>query len=464
MEKDWVVLRIDENRMWASLSIKMPEGEENFYFSPDFIEKYLKENGITAGIMRDNIEALSNCVAYGQEMVVARGKEPVNGRDGVYSYTVALEDAKNKPTINKDGSVDYYNSLKLAMVKEGEIFAVYEPATSGEYGYTIFSEMLSPVKGRELRPLRGRGFKVSEDNRTYTAVYSGRIFREAERIIIEKIYIVKGDLDVEQGNIKFNGDVEIKGDVRSGLTIETEGDIFVHGHVGGCSLIAGGNITIQRGIQGRDKCFIKSGGNVACSFIERCNIQAEGSIYADSIMDSDVFARQMVVVSSKKGLIVGANVTGIQGVIAKTAGNESCILTSITAGVSAVDMVRLSELSEKIVKIKSDMGLLERHMKNIDSLDGSKLTKEIENTRMKIIRAKVVLATELKEIQEQYNTLDEDIKKAKSEAKIHITGISYNEVRITIGRAVYLTKDSLKDIVYKNVNDKIVALPGSEAS
>lgn len=463
MEKDWVILKIDDQRMWASLTIKKPEGEENSYFSPDFIEKYLKENGITAGILRDNIEALANCVCYGQEVVVAEGKYPVKGRDGVYSYTVTLEDSKNKPTINPDGSVDYYNSLKLAMVEEGDVFAVYEPPTPGEYGYTIFSEMLPPIKGRELRPLRGKGFTISEDKRTYTASYGGRIFRQAERIIIEKIYVVKGDLDIEQGNIKFNGDVEIKGDVRSGLTIETDGDIFVHGHVGGCKLVAGGNITIQRGIQGRDKCFITAKGNVACSFVERCHIEAGGNVYADSILDADVLARQMVVVSSRKGLIVGANVTGIQGVVAKTAGNEACILTSITAGVMHEDIIKLSEQSEKIMKIKANVELLERNLKNIDSMDGSKVTKEIEAMRMKIIRAKVLLAAELKTLQDEHIFLNEEVNKAKKEARIHITGISYGEVKITIGRGTYLTKEALKDIVYKNVNDEIVAVPGSEA-
>ncbi len=463
MEKDWVVLKIDQQRMWASLAIKEPEGEENSYFSPEFIEAYLKENGITAGILRDNINALANQIAYGNEVIVAKGKEPVKGRDGVYSFTVTLEDAKSKPTINPDGSVDYYNSLKLAMVEEGDVFAVYEPATPGEYGYTVFSEMLPPVKGRELRPLRGKGFICSEDKRTYTAAFGGRIYRQEERIIIDKVYVVKGDLDIEQGNIKFNGDVEIKGDVRSGLTIETDGDIFVHGHVGGCNLMAGGNITIQRGIQGRDKCQITAKGNVACSFIERCNIFAEGNVYADSVLDADVCARQKVIVSSRKGLIVGANVTGVQGVEAKTAGNDTGVLTCITAGVMQEDIQKLSELTEKIAKLKTNVELLEKNLKTIEYMDGSKFTKDIEAMRMKIIRAKVLLVADLKNSQEEYKGLTEAVNKAKQEARVRITGVSYGDVRITIGRGTLLTTEPLKDIVYKNVNDEIVSLPGSEA-
>lgn len=462
MEKDWVILNIDSRRMWASLTIKKPEGEEAPYFSPDFIEKYLKDNGITTGIIKENIEALSDCVAYGQEVVVAKGKEPIKGRDGFYTYMVVLEDCKNKPTINSDGTVDYYNSLKLAMVEEGDVIAVYEPATKGEYGYTIFAEMLQPLKGKDLRPLRGKGFNVSEDKKTYTAAYGGRIFKQDERIVIEKIYIVKGDLDIEQGNIRFNGDVEIKGDVRSGLVVETEGDIFVHGHVGACTLVAGGSITIRKGIQGRNKCDIVAGRDVACSFVERCRIHANGNVYADSILDSEIVARETIKVCSKKGIIVGGILTGMQGIVAKNVGNDVGISTVLSAGVIHDDLLRLSEISEKIQKIKTDVELLDKNLKIYESLEGERRTKETEAVRMKILRAKVLEAAELKKLQDEYNTLEAEVNLARTEAVVKITGIAYADTKICIGRSSLVTKESFKDVVYKVVNDEIVQLSGGE--
>lgn len=462
MEKDWVVLKIDEKRMWASLTIKMPEGDEHPYFSPDFIENYIRGNGIKTGILRDNIEALANSVPYGEEVIVAKGKEPVKGRDGFYSYMVPLEDYKNKPTINHDGSVDYYNSLKLAMIEADQVFAVYSPPTGGEYGYTIFSEMLPPVKGKELRPLRGSGFYTDESRRTYKAKFGGRIFRQGERIVIEKVYVVKGDLDIEQGNIRFNGDVEIKGDVRSGLVIHTDGDIFIHGHVGGCSLAAGGSITIQRGVQGKDRCTITAGRDVACSFIERCRIKAEGNVYADSILDSEIIAKGKVIVSSKRGLILGGSVLGVQGVYAKTIGNEAGISTCITAGNIQEDIEELARMEERITRLKSDIQIFEKNQRVIDTMDGSRITREIETMRVKIIRAKVMLISDLKKIQQEYIILEDNMSRAKKEARICITGILYGNIRICIGRAWLVTTEAIKDIVFKNINNQIISLPGSE--
>ncbi len=47
---------------------------------------------------------------YGQEVVVAQGKEAVNGTDGHYIfYFDENYERDNKPTLREDGSVDYFN-------------------------------------------------------------------------------------------------------------------------------------------------------------------------------------------------------------------------------------------------------------------------------------------------------------------------------------------------------------------
>ena len=87
----------------------------------------------------------------------------------------------------------------------------------------------------------------------------------------------------------------------------------------------------------------------------------------------------------------------------------------------------------------------------------------MEAMRMYVVREKVLKVTELRTLQDEYNILDNEIDTARREAKIHITGIAHNELKICIGRASYLAKESLKDIVYRNINDEIVLIPGSDA-
>lgn len=462
MERDWVYLKIDDDRMRVALCIKIPEGEEAPHFSPEFIEAYLHENGITTGIDKNAIAMLSQYVEYGKDVVVARGKPPVNGKDGMYSFNVAMEDIKDKPDVNADGSVDYYNSLKLAMVKKDELIAVYIPPTPGEYGYTVFAEMLPPIKGRELRPLRGKGFTISEDGREYRASTNGRIYRDGERIIIENVYVVKGDLDIEKGNLNFNGDVEVSGDVRSGLTINADGNIYVHGHVGGCRLISGGKITIRKGIQGRNKCTIVAEGDVICSFMERCTINSGGDVYADSILDCDIAARNKVYVNSKKGMIVGGNISAMQGILAKHVGNELGVGTMLVAGVTPDHMREVAILTETLEKINANLELLDKSLKMYDRIPGSKCTKETEAIRTKILRAKVMEAARQKKFKERFEIVNQEIDKAKEEANVRITGVVYVGTRISMFGSVYTVNEDFKDVKYIYRNYQVEQLSGEE--
>ena len=456
MEKDWVVLKIDEQHMWVTLAIKKPEGEEHPVFSAEFIENYLKENGISYGIDHSAIQALSSYVAYEREVIVARGREAVDGKDGYFQYVISLEDVRDKPVINKDGSVDYYNSLKLAMLEADELFAVYMPPTEGEMGYTVFSEELPPIRGREQRPLQGRGFYISEDNREYRAKEAGRIFRKENKIIIESIYIVQGDLDIEKGNIKFNGDVEVKGDVRSGLKIEAGGDVFIHGHVGSCNIIAGGNITIKNGVQGRDKCIIMAKGDIACSFVERATVSAEGNVYADSLLDCHVAAKQTVSVCSKRGVIIGGDVYGMQGITAKECGNNKDVYTRLQIGVIPEYIRQLNEVNAKLKKLYEDIELLDRNMKICDSIEGCKRTKETEAIRMKIMRAKVILSAEKKVLEDEKELRQLDIERSKTEAVVHIKGTVYTNTLVHIGMGKYRVKDACKNVIFRHKNEDVI--------
>lgn len=457
MERDWVVLNIDEQRMWVGLTIKEPVGEEQLDFSVEFVESYLRDNGIKTGICKEAIEALVTNVRYGQEVIVAEGKPPVNGRDGFYQYLIPLEDAKAKPVVKKDGTVDYHNSLKLAMVEEQQLFAVYVPPTPGEYGYTVFSEMLPPVRGKELQPLKGKGFLYDEETREYRAEFAGRIYRDDGRIFVDKVYVVRGDVDMEQGNIEFNGDVEIKGDVRSGFSIVAAGNIYVQGHVGACQITAGKNITIKKGVQGHNKCDIHAGGDVTCNFLERCNVIAGGDFYATSVLDCEVVARGRVIVTSKRGHILAGNTIGMQGIVAREVGNETGVITVLQTGVTRDYVRRVSELRVNKTKVESELGILEKNLKIYDGMPGERRTKETEALRMKILRAKVIKATELKHIEDEMNEIITEIENAKKDATVTVHGIAHSGVRIYMGRDAFPVREDCRGVQYRLVGTDIKA-------
>ncbi|MDO5127001.1 MAG: FapA family protein [Eubacteriales bacterium] len=464
MENEMLDLRIDEKKMCATLTMYCPEGDNQALISMEEAERFLAEHGVVSGIKRDVLGVFLQYAKVGQEVVVAEGTQPGKGIDGHYEYKVEIEDDKKKPIVNPDGSVDYLNSLTLAMVEKGDLIAVYIPASEGEAGCNIFGEPIAPLKGREMPKLKGQGISPGEDGISYYADVSGHIHENDNgKLIIDPVYTVKGDLDTAQGNIKFNGDVEIKGDVRSGLTIETTGSIYIHGHVGGCTLCAGKDVTIRKGVQGREKCTISAGGNVVCSFVERCVIHAQGNIYADSIMTSEVTARKQVIVNSRKGQIVGGRILGSRGVIAKTVGNEAETDTILQSGFSEELIARVAELVAGKHKVNEQVSLIERNLTVYNSVGESKRTEETESVRKKLLNAKIQKVTEQKRIEEELERANEELRLIRDTGVVRVFGVSYAGLRVNIGKSWFELKEACRDVGFiLRANGQLAMVPGEE--
>ena len=458
MQPEVMSIRVDNRKMWATACLEVPVAQGTF-FTADYVENELYKRGIVAGIRRDVIADMIENPVVGREYVVAEAMNPITGDAGYFEYKVDIRDEKNKPTIREDGSVDYYNSLSLAMVNVGDFSVEYFPAKEGTPGYNIYNEELPARKGKEQPRLKGSGFNVSDDGREYYSTTNGRIYLQDDKLIISPVYIVNGDLGIEEGNIRFNGDVEIKGDVRSSLEITTEGSIFIHGHVGGCKLRAGKNITIRQGVQGREKCIIEAGGDVACSFVERCFIKSGGNVYADSIMSSEVAARNQVIVSSKKGLILGGNILGSRGVICKTVGNQVGITTNLQSGFCEEVVKRAGELVDIHYKILADIELLDRNMVIYNVLEEEKRTHETENTRKKILQAKILKTTEQKKVEEELAQINKEMQMIREEGMVQVSGVVYSGTRINIGRQWLEIKEDYKDVVFIQKADFVDVLP-----
>ena len=106
------------------------------------------------------------------------------------------------------------------------------------------------------------------------------------------------------------------------------------GIVEGATVIAGGNITFNRGIQGMTRAVVKAGGNIVSKFIESAeNVSAGGSIEADSILHGKVTAKSTIKASGRNGLIIGGDVKAVNMIEAKTIGNAMGTNTSVGVGV-----------------------------------------------------------------------------------------------------------------------------------
>ena len=432
-----------------SASITLPTPDKSDEWTLDMVIDILNAAGVKTGIDKDLIKEIIDNNRYTEEIVVAKGKRAVDGKDGYYTFLYTPEERdRGTPIIRDDGKVEYIKTEHYTIVNEGDIIARYTRPTPGEFGYTVTSRILAPSKGKALTPLKGKGFVVVNEGSEYVAGVSGKLDIKETSIIISPVLQIEGNVDIAVGHIDFSGDVIIKGDVLSGMKVSSKGSITIYGHVGASYVAADKDITVKQGIQGKGKGKLVAGGDIIGVFCERAILRAKGNITINVLMDCDVKADGIIKVEGRQGLILGGNVQAISGIEAVTVGSEAEVVSALYTGVPDTDNFRIIQLKALMKKVEEEVALLDRSTKIFERMERTQVTKEIENRRMKIIRAKVIKDTELKGYMREYNQINDNMNIGR-DSKVIVHGIVYRGTRIEIMGVRYNTMDNARDVAFR---------------
>lgn len=284
--------------------------DENFTCSVEDLESFLSSHNIRFGIQHDIVQRISSNPEeyFWNRVPIAIGQPAVNGKDGRIVLTVDMEEDR-KPLEKEDGRVDYKELVRLHNVRKGQLIAKVIPAENGVSGRTVTGEELPFRAGKEAHFKVGKNVVVDqEETSMYSAIDGLVTLTDKGKINVFPVYEINGDVDYSTGNIDFVGTVVIRGNVLTGFTVKSAGDIRVVGGVEGAELISGGSIEITGGIIGYNKGLVSAGKNVKVSFIQDGNVVAgEDIIVSQSIMHSSIRAGRDVLCNGAKGLIVGGS-------------------------------------------------------------------------------------------------------------------------------------------------------------
>jgi hypothetical protein len=376
---------------------------------------------------------------------VAVGKVPEKGKDGYFIYHVSNPDEAKGPAILEDGSVEYVRTTEYTIVENGDLLAEYVPATFGVFGFTVENEMRTPTKGKEQPPLRGRGFRV-EDGKYYSVLH-GKVDLTDRGIYVTNTLDIKGDVDMSFGHINFDGDVNIKGDVHSGMLIKASGSIEIKGHVGNCFINAGKDITIQQGMQGKFSGKLKAGGNIYCKFFENTSAEAKGDIRVRSVLHSKLQAEGKIIVEGRDSVVLGGSLHAIQGIEVAEAGNEVEVPTVLSAGVLRKTLMRNQELDVLIKEVEKQLETLDGGVKKMETIPSELMTRELEEKRMKIVQAKVIKSMEHKQLRDE-KAKGEALIQAGRGAQIVVQKVIYPGCKVEIAGMPMLLRETAKHVKF----------------
>lgn len=415
----------------------------------------LEPHNISYGISEKVIDVFLMARQYCLNIPIAKGQKPVLAQDTVIEYCFNTKPL-SKPKMLEDGSVDFHELNLFTNISKGQVLAKLIPHTMGEPGRNILGEEIQPNKPKVRALKYGRNISISEDKTVITSNVDGNVTLTDDTVFVSDTYNVAADVDASTGDINYDGSVMIPGNVRTGFTVRAKGDIQVNGVVEGATLIAGGNIVIKRGVQGLGKGTLEAGGDICAQFFESANVSAKGDVMAGSILHSNVNSGGKIVVSGRKGFIVGGEIICQSYVEVNSIGNKMETQTIIKVGVNPelyeemkVLVSEASEINGQIEEIESYINVYKTKVNN-----GGKLSPE----NIKLLKDYNTKLVPLKEEYDKRNNRLQEIKKALEFGKkgsIKVSGNTYRGVTMYIASAIYIVKDKDVHSWYKIVDGDI---------
>lgn len=449
-EKKVEMVRVADDKLTAYLAL---DKKEDGGYTLDEVLKILSENKITYGICKEEIEKVIKEENYLLEFKAAEGIPPVQGKNGYFEFYFNVDPVK-KPIILEDGSVDYNTLGKVELCKKDDLLAEYYPAIEGKNGIDVFGMPILAEKVKELKPLKGKGTRLSEDERQYFAARDGKVEYKDNKLNVEELYVVEGDVDAATGDINFNGDILICGNVTSNVKIEAEGNITVNGHVEMAILTAGKDIILRNGMQGNGKGYIFAKGDVSAKFFEQTVVVAKGNINANAIMNCEMDSNRQIIVAGKQGAIIGGIVKAVEKIEAAVVGNRAETKTELIAGLDIDFYKSIEEIDHLIEKLKGEIIELS---KKIESVNGQLDKNEIsilQETKSQLMRLKIGNDAKIKDLHARKVALL-DQKQRSHDACILVLRKLYRNTRIIINGAKEDFNGECKNVTIREINNEI---------
>lgn len=423
--------RVSLDKMLVSCRF-FPESEDGSQITAQEIIRNLNIQNIRVGIKQDEILKFLNDRAYCTDFLLASGKAPVNGKDARIEYYFNTN-LNMKPKKNDDGTVDYHQLNVISHVDEGDCLARLYQAEEGRPGSDVYGNEVKPRAIKNLKLEFGKNITLSEDKLEIYSDVTGHASLVNDKVFVSDVYEVPADVDNSTGNIDYQGNVTIKGNVKGGFSVVARGDVIVEGVVEDSVIQAGGQIIVKRGIHGMTKGILKASGNVICKFIENATVISGGYIETESILHSKVAANSEVRVNGRKGFITGGVISAGNLVEAQTIGSSLGANTRIEVGVDPEKKSRFTELQQFIQQTNKAIDQLKPILLTYGEkmAKGEALSKEKIKYVEQLAQAMKTKETEVKNVQEEYNQLHA-LMLHNSNAKVRVSKTIYAGVVVSI--------------------------------
>lgn len=320
--EDYVDVKADKEK--ATLLVKGSAVSDHVAISRDTVAGKLMALKVTTNVDWKAVDEILAAKAYDKTHVIAVSIPPGKSKDAWIQEMIKI-DPDVKPVLGQDGHADYKNVDNIHQVKKGDVLAVKHPAEQGEAGLDIYGKATPAVPAKDVPFKMGSNTEVSPDGLQLLAATGGFVFHNSGAICVGVTYTVKGDVDFHTGNLHYQGDIVILGNVTDGFTVEATGDVTVEGNVDAAEVISKeGSVTVKSAVFGHGKGSIRAKKSIRLQSVQDISLECDGEVVVDkSLRNCQVKAN--AIRADKAGCaVVGGVLKAYKEILVAVLGGEGC--------------------------------------------------------------------------------------------------------------------------------------------
>ncbi len=388
-----IEVEVSKDRMQAYISLEGARG-----FAPpitmDRVNAVLEENQVFKGI---DTQALSEAILQArsgesiEKVKIAEGNSPVKTEnEGQIKFFIPLASG-DKVTIKPNGRADFRTHDEITAVEKDQLIAeIPSVQFTGSEGWDVSGK---PVKAGSVEQTElnvGENIRRSEEENGTVRFYaekSGELMYDGRNISVHVYHQVKGNVDMQTGNVRFPGDVQVKGNVERGFYVVAGGEIQVAGAVEGALLSSGGSIQIAQGVIGAGKAVLRAKRNIKAQFVEETTLLAVGDIeIKNGCLRCNVKCNGVLRLFGEKGTLIGGKVYARHGLEVRNLGNDKGTRTVISFGQDYLVADQIEQHEKEIHRLKELVTSLDSQMKMYEKRGQMKSLEKVRTAKLKYLK------------------------------------------------------------------------------
>ncbi|MFP4407665.1 MAG: flagellar assembly protein A [Spirochaetaceae bacterium] len=408
----YVEVSVAQDRMSAALSLREGQGSGR-RVTREMVDRAIEKAGVVQGIDLEVVARALEVAKDGesvQGVVFARGRAPRQGSEKELELLVELARDQGV-TIRADGKADYRNRNRITTVDgQQPIAQILQPEDEPEEGWDVTGRPITSGKEQQWQLEIGEHIRQETQNDgsvLLIAELPGEVLYDPEKpaIALRTVHTVDGDLDYGEGNVKFPGSVLIKGNVRSGFVVISEGDISVGATVEGALLSASGTVTVSQGVKGHGKAVLRTKGEIRAGFVERATLLSVDDVKVKSaIMMSRVKCNGTVRLPNDRSRVVGGEIRARHGMVVHTLGSEKGAKTHVSFGQDYLVMDLIEKEEREIEKVKKRLTAVDFEMRKSEKGAKNELLERLRKEKVRLMKVLEKRGLRLLSLREKFET------------------------------------------------------------